>query len=121
VRAAADTFGCTVLLKGQPSLVAEPGGQLLVSSVGSSDVATAGTGDQLAGTIGALLAGGFEARIAAPLGLHLSGRAADLANLGRSLTALDVTARLADAIADPGPMASPLGLPFVTFDQPARH
>lgn len=120
-RAAAREFGCVVLLKGQPSIIATPDGRLLVNSVGSSDVATAGMGDQLAGTIGALLAGGYDSERAAALGLFLSGRAADLAGLGRSLTPRDVSGRLADAIADPGPPSSSLGLPFITLDQPQRR
>jgi NAD(P)H-hydrate epimerase len=120
-RAAAHDFNCVVLLKGQPSLIATPSGDLWVNCVGSSDVAAAGMGDQLAGTIGALLAAGDTPQRAAALGLFLSGRAADLADLGRSLSPADVTAHLAQAIADPGPAASVLDLPFVTFDQPARR
>ncbi|HSJ06060.1 MAG TPA: NAD(P)H-hydrate dehydratase, partial [Longimicrobiales bacterium] len=119
-RSAAAGFGCTVLLKGQPSLVADPDGDLMVNTVGSSDTATAGTGDQLAGTIGALLAGGIPPAAAAALGLFLSGRAADLAALGPSLSPRDVSARLAAAMAWPGPLQSDLALPFVTFDQPPR-
>lgn len=120
-RAAARDFGCTVLLKGQPTLIALPDAEVLVNSVGSSDVATAGMGDQLAGTIGALLAGGHDPRIAAALGLFLSGRAADLAGLGRSLMPDDVSEHLSTAMADPGPAGSALDLPFITFDQPARR
>ena len=120
-RAAARTFDCVVLLKGQPSLIAMPDGRLLVNAVGSSDTATAGMGDQLAGTIGAFLAGGADALHAAALGLFLSGRAADLAALGRSLTPDDVSDHLPAAMAHPGPEHSSLQLPFVTFDQPARH
>jgi ADP-dependent NAD(P)H-hydrate dehydratase / NAD(P)H-hydrate epimerase len=120
-RAAARDFGCVVLLKGQPSLIALPDGTLLVNSTGSSDTATAGMGDQLAGTIGGFLCGGAEPQQAAALGLFLSGRAADLAGLGRSLIPADVSDRLAAATADPGLTASSLDLPFVTFDQPARH
>jgi ADP-dependent NAD(P)H-hydrate dehydratase / NAD(P)H-hydrate epimerase len=119
-RSAAAAFGCTVLLKGQPSLVAAPDGALLVNTVGSSDVAAAGTGDQLAGTIGALLAGGMPPAAAAALGLFLSGRAADLAALGSSLSPRDVSDRLADAMVSPGPARSDLTLPFITFDQPPR-
>lgn len=120
-RAAARDFGCVVLLKGQPSLIALPDGTLLVNSTGSSDTATAGMGDQLAGTIGGFLGGGGEPQQAAALGLFLSGRAADLAALGRSLMPADVSDRLAAATADPGRTVSSLDLPFVTFDQPARH
>lgn len=119
-REAARAFSCVVLLKGQPSLVAEPDGTLHVSTAGSSDLATAGMGDQLAGVIGALLAAGHDPSEAARLGLQFSGRAADIAALGRSLSPRDVSRNLALALADPGPAASPLGLPFVTFDQPAR-
>jgi len=119
-RDAAARFGCTVLLKGTPSLVARPDGTLLVATTGSSDVATAGMGDQLAGTIGALMAAGCAPRDAAALGLHLSGRAADLCGLGRSLGPRDVSQALVSALQEPGPASSPLGLPFITFDQPAR-
>lgn len=120
-RAAAREFNCVVLLKGQPSMIALPDGALLVNGVGSSDTATAGMGDQLAGTIGAFLAGGCAPSHAAALGLFLSGRAADLAGLGRSLGPDDVSEHIARAIAEPGLPASELDLPFVTFDQSARH
>jgi NAD(P)H-hydrate epimerase len=116
----AERAGCTVVLKGQPSVIATPGAPVLINTVGSSDLARAGMGDQLAGVITALLAAGMSAREAAALGLFYSGRAADLAARGRSLGPRDVSEWLDRAFADPGPPATPLGLPFVTFDQPAR-
>ena len=116
----ADTTGATVLLKGQPSIVAAPGQPLLLNTVGSSDVAVAGMGDQLSGVVGALLAAGLSPRMAAATGLFFSGRAADIAARGRALSPRDVTRHLAAAFADPGPPQSPLGLPFITFDQPPR-
>lgn len=119
-RLAAERFGCAVLLKGQPSLVASPGQPLLVNTTGSSDVAAAGMGDQLAGIIGALLASGMGARDAAAAGLFYGSRAADLAALGRSLGPRDVAANLHLAFTDPGATASPSGFDFVTFDQPQR-
>jgi ADP-dependent NAD(P)H-hydrate dehydratase / NAD(P)H-hydrate epimerase len=119
-RGAASRFGCVVLLKGQPTLIAAPEGQVLVNTTGSSDLATAGMGDQLAGTIAALLAGGHDALDAAAVGLFIAGRAADLCGLGRSLAPRDVSARLADAFVEPGLRSSSLGLPFITFDQPPR-
>jgi NAD(P)H-hydrate repair Nnr-like enzyme with NAD(P)H-hydrate dehydratase domain len=109
-----------VLLKGQPSIVAMEGAPLLVTTSGSSDVATGGMGDQLAGVIGALLAAGLSARDAAGAGLFMSGRAADLARRGRSLGPRDVSANLHRALRRPGAERSPFDLPFVTFDQPAR-
>src|SRR5690606_9447730 len=119
-RLAAERFGCVVLLKGLPSLVAAPGQPLLVNTTGSSDVAAAGMGDQLAGIIGAFLAGGMTPRDAAATALFYGSRAADLAGLGRSLGPRDVAAHLHLAFDDPGALRSPTGFPFVTFDQPER-
>jgi len=109
---------CVVLLKGQPSVVAAPGLPVLVNSTGSSDVAAAGMGDQLGGTITALLAAGAPAREAAALGLFYAGRAADLAGRGRSLSPRHVSAALHLAYDAPGAESPPFGFPFITFDQP---
>ena len=113
--------GCTVLLKGVPSLVATPGGRLLVDTVGTSDLAAAGMGDVLSGVISSFLAQGSKAAEAAALGLHTSGRAAVRTRLGVSLTPEDVVAALPDALKERGPGHTDLDLPFVLFDQdPAR-
>ena len=64
VRAAAERSGAVVLLKGDDTIVALPGGPLAISRGGTPALATAGTGDVLSGLIGALLAkrlGAFEA------------------------------------------------------------
>lgn len=119
-RDAARQFHCTVLLKGQPSLVAGADGELRVNTVGSSDVASAGMGDQLAGVIGALLAARHSPVDAASLALFLAGRAADTARLGRALSPRDVSAAFPQILTDLGPRHSPLDLPFITFDQPPR-
>jgi NAD(P)H-hydrate epimerase len=116
----ADETGATVLLKGQPSVVAQSKEPVLINSVGSSDFAAAGMGDQLSGVIGAMLAAGLAPRAAAAVGLFYGGRAGDIAGLGRSLTPTDVTDHMAKAFAHPGPPSSPLGFPFITFDQPPR-
>ncbi|HEY0809090.1 MAG TPA: NAD(P)H-hydrate dehydratase, partial [Longimicrobiales bacterium] len=68
-QAFADASGAVVLLKGQPSIVAAPSQALLINSVGSSDFAVAGMGDQLSGVIGAMLAAGLSPRDAAAVGL----------------------------------------------------
>ena len=119
-RAAAETFDCTVLLKGQPSIVAQRGVPTLVAAGGSSDLASAGMGDHLAGVAGALLAAGAPPRDAAGVALHYSGRAAVLAGLGRSLSPRDVTRALPRALADPGAELPPAAFPYIVFDQPAR-
>lgn len=113
--------GCTVLLKGAPSLVATPAGRLLVDTVGSSDLAAAGMGDVLSGVIAGFLAQGSGAGEAAALGLHTSGRAAVRTGLGASLTPEDVVAFLPDALKEEGEGSTELDLPFLLFDQdPAR-
>jgi NAD(P)H-hydrate epimerase len=53
-------LGCTVLLKGPTTVIATPTGEALVSSSGDERLATAGTGDVLAGMVGALLAAGAD-------------------------------------------------------------
>ncbi len=68
VREAAELSGAVVLLKGDDTLVAAPGGPVAVSPGGTPALATAGTGDVLSGLIGALLAKGLEAFEAAALG-----------------------------------------------------
>lgn len=68
VREAAERFGCVVLLKGPDTLVAAPGRGLLVSSLGLPSLATAGTGDVLTGIVGAFLAKGMDAQVAAAAG-----------------------------------------------------
>ncbi|MFS8636499.1 MAG: NAD(P)H-hydrate dehydratase [Gemmatimonadota bacterium] len=119
-RAAAERFGCVVLLKGAPSVVAAPGAPVLIATLHSSDLATAGMGDQLGGVAAAFMAAGAAPRDAAGLALHYCGRAADLAARGRSLLPDDVSEAMDRAFADPGAEAPPLGFPFITFDQPPR-
>ena len=119
-RAFAQENGVVLLLKGQPSIVAAPEQPVLVNTTGSSDLATGGMGDQLAGVIGALLAAGAAPREAAALGLFYAGRAADLARKGRSLSPQDVSEVLPRAFRSPGRRRPLRDLPFILFDQPAR-
>ncbi|MGH2761339.1 MAG: NAD(P)H-hydrate dehydratase [Thermoleophilaceae bacterium] len=67
-REAAHRSGAVVLLKGDDTIVALPGGEVAVSAGGSPALATAGTGDVLSGLIGALLAKRLDAFEAACLG-----------------------------------------------------
>jgi len=119
-RALAQRIGTDVLLKGLPSVVATRDGIVRINTVGSSDLAAAGMGDMLAGVIGAFMAGGADTGDAAALGLFYASRAADMRALGRALGPSDVVETLPEAFDDPGLRAPPPGLPFVTFDQPAR-
>ncbi|HSL00212.1 MAG TPA: NAD(P)H-hydrate dehydratase [Rubrobacteraceae bacterium] len=74
---AAEQNGCCVLLKGSDTLVVE-GERATVNSTGNVALATAGTGDVLAGVIGALLSRGMDAFEAARAGAWVHGRAAEL-------------------------------------------
>jgi len=65
VKRAAENFHCVCLLKGADTLVAAPGEGVLVVSLGTPALATAGTGDVLTGIVAAFLAKGVDARTAA--------------------------------------------------------
>ena len=77
-RKLADAFGATVLLKGNVTVVAEPGGRVYLNPAGQSWAATAGSGDVLSGMIGALLAAGLPAAEAAAAGAFVHAHAAAL-------------------------------------------
>lgn len=88
--ALARTFDATVALKGPVTFIASPSGDTEIMDRGTAALAKAGTGDVLAGIIGALLAQGLAPREGASLGCALhaeAGRAAE-----RALTAIAVTA-----------------------------
>ncbi len=68
-----------VTLKGAGTVTAFPDGHVVINTSGHHGLATGGTGDVLAGVIGGLLAAGYSAERAAPLGVYMHGKAADLA------------------------------------------
>ena len=77
--AAAVRWGQVVVLKGARTVVAEPNGEVLRSEVSTPALATAGSGDVLAGAIGAFLAAGATAMVAAACGVAVHGAAGLLA------------------------------------------
>jgi ADP-dependent NAD(P)H-hydrate dehydratase / NAD(P)H-hydrate epimerase len=83
-RRAADQLGVCVLLKGSTTVIAPPDGHdpVLVNTTGTPWLATAGTGDVLAGLAGALLAQGLRPPQAAIAAAYLHGLAARLAARG---------------------------------------
>ena len=89
-RRAASQLGACVLLKGSTTVVAPPDGldPVLVNTTGTPWLATAGTGDVLAGLAGALLAQGLLPPQAAITAAYLHGLAARLAarELGAEVT-----------------------------------
>lgn len=101
-RALAARTGAVTLLKGAGTLVATADGRVTVNPTGGPELATAGTGDVLAGLIGALLARGCTPRDAAVAGAYVHGLAGDRAGavLGEGATAADVAAAIPAAIAE---------------------
>ena len=96
-RAIAGRYHAITVLKGNRTLVAEPGGRVRVCMGGNPGMATAGTGDVLAGLIAGLLARGLGAEDAACLGVYLHARAGDTAALTfgeESLVATDLFSTL---------------------------
>ncbi|MEO6653216.1 MAG: NAD(P)H-hydrate dehydratase [Ilumatobacteraceae bacterium] len=73
----ADLTGATVLLKGPTTVVAAPGGGTLLVTNGSAKLATAGTGDVLAGIVGAFLAQGVPPAFAAAAAAWVHADAAE--------------------------------------------
>lgn len=78
---AARNWNCTVLLKGDPTLVTTAGGRYLVSNQGTPVLAQGGTGDVLSGLAGALLARGLDSLEAGGAAAYLHGRAGRLSGV----------------------------------------
>jgi len=78
-RDAAQKFNTIVVLKGAKTIIAEPDGSIYINSTGNSGLATAGSGDVLAGMIAGFAAQGLNLRDAAIVGVYLHGLAGDIA------------------------------------------
>jgi NAD(P)H-hydrate epimerase len=105
-RALAAGTGAVVVLKGHRTVVADADGRAAVNPTGNPGLATGGTGDVLAGVIGALLARGANAWSAATAAVYLHGLAGDraAARLGQEgMIAGDVAEALPEAILALGP------------------
>jgi NAD(P)H-hydrate epimerase len=94
---AAEATGAVVVLKGDDTLVVSPEGQVAVSEGGAPGLATAGTGDVLAGVCGAYLAAGLDPFTAACAAVRvhvLAGRIAAEPHGPDGVIASDVVAAL---------------------------
>jgi NAD(P)H-hydrate epimerase len=75
----AQKFNSVIVLKGSPTLVASPDGQVFLNPTGNWGMATGGSGDVLTGIIAALLGQKMPPIEAAVCGVYIHGLAGDLA------------------------------------------
>jgi hydroxyethylthiazole kinase-like uncharacterized protein yjeF len=89
-RQLAERFQCVVVLKGSGTVIAAPGQQIHINATGNALLATAGSGDVLAGMLGAYMASGLSAFEAACSAVFVHGNRADtwaVERPGQTLTA----------------------------------
>jgi hydroxyethylthiazole kinase-like uncharacterized protein yjeF len=98
-RQLAEKWGCVVVLKGSGTVIAAPNEVTVINPTGNARLATAGTGDVLAGMLGAGLAGGASAFDAACGAVFRHGQGADDWR-GPALTASRLAASVQDHQAD---------------------
>jgi hydroxyethylthiazole kinase-like uncharacterized protein yjeF len=97
-RAAARRSGAVVLLKGADTVVAKPDGEAVINATGTPFLATAGSGDVLAGMVVALMAQGMVPFDAAATAAWLHGTAAE--SFGPGLIAEDLVDGIPEALDD---------------------
>jgi len=93
-------INAVVLLKGDRTIVATPAGEVWANPTGSSALATAGSGDVLAGLLGSLLAAGLPPERAAVAAAYVHGLAGRRAAQDGPVTSPDVAAALRPALAE---------------------
>ena len=84
------THGCTLVLKGHRTVTAYPDGNCVVNTTGNPGMAQGGSGDALAGMLGALMCQ-FRCESVCADGVWLHGRAGDLAAADKGEYGMTVT------------------------------
>jgi NAD(P)H-hydrate epimerase len=90
-----------LILKGVPTIVAEPEGRAFINTTGNHGMATAGSGDVLTGIISSFLGQGLNPIDTSISGVYLHGLAGDIAAANKSehaLIASDIISFLPDAL-----------------------
>jgi hydroxyethylthiazole kinase-like uncharacterized protein yjeF len=93
-QAIADRFACTVVLKGSGTVIAAPGILPRINPTGNARLATAGTGDVLAGLIGARLTSGLTTFQCASESVYLHGQVANKWSKSFAMNAHDLAKHL---------------------------
>ncbi len=99
-QAAAAAYSCVAVLKGAGTVVALPDGSAWINTTGNSSMAKGGSGDVLAGIIGAMLGQGLAPAEAAVFSVYFHGLCGDLASGktgGYSAVPTDLIARIPEA------------------------
>jgi hydroxyethylthiazole kinase-like uncharacterized protein yjeF len=95
----AEQFHCVAVLKGSGTVTAAPGHPPAINPTGNARLATAGTGDVLAGMVGTHLAAGAQAQRAAAQAVYQHGLAADRWPAGCQLTASALARHITGSLA----------------------
>lgn len=94
--------GATWVIKGIPSVVATPDGEIFINPIGNPGMGSGGMGDTLSGIIAAYIAQGYPSKLAALIGVYLHSAAAD--NLAKDkvwgYTASDVAKEVGHVVTD---------------------
>lgn len=102
-------FGVFLLLKGAPSLLATPGGEITINDTGYAGMATGGSGDVLTGVLAGLWAQWKQTPEILKFAMHIHGRAADLNRHEKGvlgLIASDIVQALPEALKEYGGLPS---------------
>ena len=93
---AAKQTNSIILYKGSDTVIVTPSGKVYINHLSSPDLATAGSGDILAGLIGGLLAQEYEAVEATKLACYIHSQCG--INLGRGLIASDLIMEIPNVV-----------------------
>ena len=96
VQKAAELAGAVVVLKGPETIICNPGGEMIINDHSTPLLATAGSGDVLAGMIGGFLAGGMPIFKACAAAAWIHGEAA--LQFGPGLTAPNIIAQIPNVL-----------------------